>query len=179
MPSPVDPRRLLPSHAEPKERHRRKQLEKEHAVGLKEVAVLGLIGLTLAWDIDKQVRKKEEQKEKEEAEQKKREEREERERRRSEKAFHDGTSDSRRNYMSSDGGSQRSERGDRSASRSYARDSRRHQSVDPRADTRYDDRYRDRTPRYDSRDYRRYDSPYNERRDLDRTERGRSRRDSW
>ncbi|KAI8948920.1 hypothetical protein F4801DRAFT_580958 [Xylaria longipes] len=82
MPSPVDPRRLLPSHAEPKERHRRKQLEKEHAVGLKEVAVLGLIGLTLAWDIDKQVRKKEEQKEKEEAEQKKREEREERERRR-------------------------------------------------------------------------------------------------
>ncbi|KAI1734505.1 hypothetical protein F4680DRAFT_438095 [Xylaria scruposa] len=177
MPSPVDPRRLLPSRAEPQERKRRKELEKEAAVGLTEVAVLGLIGLTLAWDIDKQVHKKEEQKEKEEAEQRKREERE---RRRREKAFHDGTFDPRRNYMvSSDGGSRRSERDDRSASGSYARDPRRRQSVDYRADPRYDDRYRDRTPRYDPRAYHRYDRPYEEMRDYDLAERGRSRRDSF
>ncbi|KAJ2966254.1 hypothetical protein NUW58_g10706 [Xylaria curta] len=76
MPSPVDPRNLLPSRADPVQRKARKQLEKEHAVGLTEVAVLGLIGLTLAWDIDKQVKKREEKKDKEEAEKKKREERE-------------------------------------------------------------------------------------------------------
>ncbi|KAI0457669.1 hypothetical protein F5B21DRAFT_501059 [Xylaria acuta] len=176
MPLPIDPRRLLPSRAEPEQRQKRKQLEKEHAVGLAEVAVLGLIGLTLAWDIDKQVHKKEEQKEKEEAEQKKREERE---RRRRGEAIHDGTSDHRRDYRSSSGSGRRSERGGQSASGSYARDPRRRQSVDHRADTRYDDRYRDPTPRHDSRDYRRYDSPYDEMRDLDRAERGRSRRDSY
>ncbi|KAI1757065.1 hypothetical protein F4782DRAFT_481119 [Xylaria castorea] len=176
MPSPVDPRRLFPSRAEPQERKRRKELEKEHAVGLTEVAVLGLIGLTLAWDIDKQVHKKEERKEKEGAEQRKREEREGRRR---EKASHDGTFDHRRNYISSDGGSRRSERDDRGASGSYAHDPRRRQSVDYRADPRYDDRYRDRTPRYEPRAYRRYDGPYEEMRDLDLAERGRNRRDSF
>ncbi|KAH8159738.1 hypothetical protein CIB48_g8507 [Xylaria polymorpha] len=175
MPSPVDPRRLFPSRADPEHRQRRKELEKEHSVGLKEVAVLGLIGLTLVWDIDKQVRKKEEQKEKEEAEQKKQEEREHHRR---EKASHDGTFDHRRDHVSSDG-SRKSERGDQRTSGSYARDPRRRQSVDHRANTRYDDRYRDRTPRYNSRDYRQHDSPYDDMRDSDQAGRRRSRRDSW
>ncbi|KAI0466487.1 hypothetical protein F4859DRAFT_303132 [Xylaria cf. heliscus] len=176
MPSPIDPRRFLPSRAEPDERQKRKQLEKEHAIGFKEVTVLSLIGIGLAWDIDKQVRKKEEKREKEEAERKRREEREERECRRRGRGSHGGASDSRRDYMSSFDGSRRREQGDRSSSRGYAHDPRRRQSVDHRADMRYNDRYGDRTPRYDSRAYHR---PHDESRSRDQAGSGRSRRDSW
>ncbi|KAI0200400.1 hypothetical protein F4808DRAFT_169835 [Astrocystis sublimbata] len=190
MAPPIDPRGLLPSRADPEHRKHRKELEKGHGVCLTEVAVLGLIGLTMAWDMEKQVRKKEERKDKAELEQKEREKRDQRRRGRS---THDGRSDSRRGYVPSDGGSRRSGRGgrdgrdDTNASQSYARDPRRRQSVDPRADPRYfDDRYRDygrdqeRAPRHESRDHRRYESPYDEdMRKADMAERGRSRRDSW
>ncbi|KAI0397796.1 hypothetical protein F5Y17DRAFT_454681 [Xylariaceae sp. FL0594] len=63
--SPPSPRDYLPSRAHPEHRKHRKQLEKEHPFGFKEFAVLGLIGLTLAWDIEKQVEKREQRKDKE------------------------------------------------------------------------------------------------------------------
>ncbi|KAI0409450.1 hypothetical protein F4802DRAFT_543971 [Xylaria palmicola] len=181
MPSPVNPRKFFSSRADPEERERRKQLEKESAVGLTEVAVLGLIGLTLAWDIEKQVQKREEKKEKEEEAEHRR--REDRERRRREAAHRDGTFDPRRDYGASDGGGRRSARDGRSATaaaESCARDSgRRRQSVDYRADARYEDRYRDRRPRYDPRGDRPYDGPYDDPRHLDPAGGRRSRRDSW
>lgn len=171
--TPPDPRKYLPSKAHPEHRQQRKQLEKEAAVGLTEVAALGLIGLTLAWDIEKQVQKHEEKKDKEEAERKRREEREARRGRG--KSAHGSLSS--RDYTTSRGG------------RSSGGDPRRHQSVDYRADPRYDDRYREREreqkPRpKDPRDnrqpnYRRYEGRYDDPRDLDRSERGRSRRDSY
>ncbi|KAI3329045.1 hypothetical protein HD806DRAFT_270546 [Xylariaceae sp. AK1471] len=177
---PPDPRKYLPSRAHPEHRQQRKQLEKEHPFGLTQVAALGLIGLTLAWDIEKQVQKHEEKKDKEEAEQKKREDREGRRRA---KSTHSASNDHRRDYMASKS-NRASERRGGSASESYARDPRYRQSVVYRVDPKYDDRYRDQKPRHDLRenyqyDNRRYDSRYDDLRDLDQAERGRSRRDSW
>ncbi|KAH8681482.1 hypothetical protein BX600DRAFT_446666 [Xylariales sp. PMI_506] len=62
---PPDPRKMLPSRADPEHRGRRKELEKKHGYGYVEPLVLGMIGITLAWNIENQVRKAEERKEKE------------------------------------------------------------------------------------------------------------------
>ncbi|KAI8635308.1 hypothetical protein F5Y19DRAFT_469176 [Xylariaceae sp. FL1651] len=170
-----DPRKFLPSRAHPEHRAYRKQLEKEHPFGFTQMAVLGMLGLTLAWDIEKQVQKHEERKDKEEAEQKKREDRE---RRRREKAIRNGTWDPRREHMGSGTSQPSIERGSSSrggAPRGYTPDPRRRQSVDYRANPRYEDRYPDARPRYEPR----YDPRYDDLNDLDRTERGRGRRDSW
>ncbi|KAI1804144.1 hypothetical protein F4811DRAFT_521709 [Daldinia bambusicola] len=67
--APVNPRNYLPSRAHPEHRSRRKQLEKEHPFTWKEPLVLGLIGIGLAWNIEKQVQKHEERKEREEQQQ--------------------------------------------------------------------------------------------------------------
>lgn len=56
---PPDPR---PSKAHPEERQRRKQLEKEHGYGWVPPVVLGLIGLTLAYDVTRDVEKCEKRK---------------------------------------------------------------------------------------------------------------------
>ncbi|KAI1168683.1 hypothetical protein F5B18DRAFT_190954 [Nemania serpens] len=156
--SRVDPRKHLPSRAEPEQRQRRKELEKEHSVSLSEVVKLGLIGLTLAWNIEKQVEKHEKNKEKEEAEQRRPEEREHH-RRRGESASRDRTYRPRRDYAAA-GDRSESERRGRTVAGTYARDPRRHQSMDYRADAgagaRYDDRRRDPIPRQEPRDYIRY-----------------------
>ncbi|TGJ82544.1 hypothetical protein E0Z10_g6225 [Xylaria hypoxylon] len=176
LPHSADPRGLLPSRAHPEHRKTRKDLEKEHQIGFAEVGVLSLIGLTLAWNIENQVRKCEERKDKEEEGQKKREDRENHRR---ENGYHDRTADLRRNQRSPES-SRSSNRGDRDASESYARDPRRRQSVDHRAESRRDDRYRSQTRRYEPRDNHRYgsQSQYHDPRDLDLAGRGRSRRDS-
>ncbi|KAI0904011.1 hypothetical protein F4823DRAFT_616524 [Ustulina deusta] len=159
---PANPRNLLPSRAHPEHRQARKELEKEHPFSFAQVATLGLIGLTLAWDMEKQVRKHEERKEKEEAEQKRRGEQERR--RREKSSYHNRTVDSRRDHRAPDS----SRTSNRGASESYARDSRRRQSVDyRRADTRREDGCRGPVPRYGD--------PIG----FDLTGRGRSRRDSW
>lgn len=56
---PPDPR---PSKAHPEERARRKQLEKEHGYGWVPPVVLGLLGLTLAYDVTQDVQKYEKMK---------------------------------------------------------------------------------------------------------------------
>lgn len=56
---PLDPR---PSKAHPEERARRKQLEKEHGYGWVPPVVLGLLGLTLAYDVTRDVEKCEKRK---------------------------------------------------------------------------------------------------------------------
>ncbi|KAI7784784.1 hypothetical protein LA080_009103 [Diaporthe eres] len=56
---PPDPR---PSKAHPEERARRKQLEKEHGYGWVPPVVLGLLGLTLAYDVTRDVEKYEKMK---------------------------------------------------------------------------------------------------------------------
>ncbi|KAI1478407.1 hypothetical protein F4774DRAFT_166442 [Daldinia eschscholtzii] len=63
--APVNPRNYMPSRAHPEHRSHRKQLEKEHPFTWKEPLVLGLIGIGLAWNIEKQVQKREERKEQE------------------------------------------------------------------------------------------------------------------
>lgn len=60
---PVD---LRPSRADPEARRLRKELEKEHGYEWIPPIVLGLIGITLAWDVAKDVSKCEERKEQEE-----------------------------------------------------------------------------------------------------------------
>lgn len=62
---PVDPR---PSRADPEARRVRKEMEKEHSYEWIPPIVLGLIGITLAWDVAKDVSKCEERKEKGEKE---------------------------------------------------------------------------------------------------------------
>lgn len=57
---PPDPR---PSKAHPEMRARRKQLEKEHGYGWVPPVVLGLLGLTLAYDVTRDVEKYEKKKE--------------------------------------------------------------------------------------------------------------------
>lgn len=69
---PIDPR---PSRADPEHRRLRKELEKEHNYEWVPPIVLGLLGITLAWDVAKDVSKCEERKEKEEKERKERDER--------------------------------------------------------------------------------------------------------
>lgn len=97
----------MPSKAHPEHRSYRKELEKQHPFGWTEPLVLGMLGIGLAWNIEKQVHKHEERKDKEEQEQK---EREERRRRRREQQIRNGTFDPR----AQDGGSQ-SSRGRRSS----------------------------------------------------------------
>ncbi|KAI0843159.1 hypothetical protein F5Y06DRAFT_82063 [Hypoxylon sp. FL0890] len=195
--SPVDPREYLPSRAHPEHRSRRKEIEKEHPFGWKEPLVLGLLGIGLAWNIEKQVQKHEERKDKEEQEGK---DREERRRHRREQQIRGGTFDPRNEDRDSESRSRhnrdrRSSRAggggsDHGSDRSVARDtvdlergrrSRRDrvQSVDMgrREGPRYieDDPY--------SPYYQRY--PYERGHDDDRRDRDRdyytrrSRRDSW
>ncbi|KAI1425411.1 hypothetical protein F5Y12DRAFT_374502 [Xylaria sp. FL1777] len=180
----ADPRNLLPSRAHPEHRQTRKQLEKEHPFSFAQVATLGLIGLTLAWDIEKQVKKREERNDKEEAERTKRDDRDRdrdscRGRGRREKEYHDRSPDSRRGHRAPER-SRTGRKDDRGASESYARDPRRLQSLDYRGDTRRDfDGYRVQMPRHDIRDTYRYGSQYGDPRGLDLDGRRRSRRDSW
>lgn len=195
--SPPDPRDYLPSRAHPEHRKQRKQLEKEHPFGVKEFAVLGLIGLTLAWDIEKQVQEREARKDKEEAERnqpqrrRRRGDGDDRKDRRGRSAHASSTTsdDSRRDHYNNNyTGANGSGSGSGNSATHYSRDPRRrHQSVDYRAPAqRYDDdryygyvdrRYYDKDPR----DYRQYDGRYDygDFGDHDRAERGRSRRDSW
>ncbi|KAK8105832.1 uncharacterized protein PG998_003696 [Apiospora kogelbergensis] len=77
---PVDPRNLLPSRADPENRSRRKELEKQHGYGYTEPLILAAIGIGLVWNIDNQVRKHEERKdEAEKADEDRRERRRQRE----------------------------------------------------------------------------------------------------
>ena len=177
--SPPDPRNLLPSRADPEHRKYRKELEKEHPFGFTEIATLGLIGLTLAWDIDKQVQKCAEKKGKEDAEGEQAK-RDERGRRQRDKEYHDRTPDRRRDHRGSES-SRSSRKGDLGASERYGNDPRRRQSLSYRDDTRRDDGYRDYKPRYDPRDHDDYrsGSRYDDRRGSEPASRRRSRRDSW
>ncbi|KAF2968755.1 hypothetical protein GQX73_g4833 [Xylaria multiplex] len=174
---PADPRNLLPSRAHPEHRQTRKQLEKQHQIGLKEVGVLSLIGLTLAWNIENQVRKCEEKKQKGEEEQRKRDDQEHYQR---ENSYHDRAVDSRRSHRSPYR-NRSSGRGDWDGIENYARGPRRQQSVGYRTNSRRDDQYRGEMPRHDPQDNRRYGSKYqyDDPRDLDLAGRGGSRRDSW
>ncbi|KAI1409085.1 hypothetical protein F5Y13DRAFT_170638 [Hypoxylon sp. FL1857] len=190
--SPVDPRGYLPSRAHPEHRSRRKELEKEHPFGWKEPLVLGLLGIGLAWNIEKQVQKHEERKEREEHEGK---EREERRRHRREQQIRNGTFDPRNQDRDSrsESRSNRDRRSghprggsDRGSDRSMARDTvdleRDHRSHRNRVQSldmsrRENPRYIEDDPYYEQYRYdRRYD-------DDDRRDReyhgGRSRRDSW
>lgn len=188
IPTPPDPRNLLPSRAEPEQREKRKKLEKDHSVGLTEVAVLGLIGLTLAWDIEKQVEKREQKKDEDENEK-------DRRRRGNGNGSRNRNDSRRRDRDASDRTHGR--RTERSGTRDRNRDARRHQSVDHRAggDRRYRSTQQSRErlpppqPRYDPRDERRYNDDYdggaayyepryNPYTDPAGRER-RSRRDSW
>ncbi|OTA91663.1 hypothetical protein M434DRAFT_32534 [Hypoxylon sp. CO27-5] len=190
--SPVNPRSYLPSNAHPEHRSRRKQLEKEHPFGWKEPLVLGLLGIGLAWNIEKQVQKHEERKEREEQEEK---EREERRRRRREQQIRNGTFDPRNQDRDTDSESRHSkdrrssragDRGsDRGRDRSLARDTvdleRNHRGRRDRVQSV--DMGRHESPRYieDNPYYEqhRYDRGYDDdRRDRDHYSR-RSRRDSW
>ncbi|KAI2618864.1 hypothetical protein GGR54DRAFT_640404 [Hypoxylon sp. NC1633] len=201
--APVDPRGYLPSRAHPEHRSARKELEKEHPFGWTEPLLLGMLGVGLVWNIEKQVQKHEERKDREEQQGK---EREERRRRKREQQIRNGTFDpSGRNKSRDnerDGGSSRASASDRGAARDTVdlekgRRSRRDrvQSVDmgPRDDPRYieEGRYYEQS-RYDRRHDDRYDDRYDDRHDGDRydddrrvrdrapsTRRGRSRRDSW
>ncbi|KAJ3563243.1 hypothetical protein NPX13_g8270 [Xylaria arbuscula] len=184
--SPPDPRNLLPSRADPEHRQRRKKLEKEHPFGLTEFVSLGLIGLTLAWDIDKQVEKCAEKKGKEDAIGEQQARRDEGDRRRRDKEHYDRTPpDRRRDHRGrgSESGSRSSQKGRQArgmASERYGYDPRRRQSVGYyRDDTRRDDdRYHDYKPRYDPRDDYRSGSRYDDRRGSEPPIRRRSRRDS-
>ncbi|KAI1779770.1 hypothetical protein F4818DRAFT_437074 [Hypoxylon cercidicola] len=207
--SPVNPKGYMPSNAHPEHRSARKELEKQHPFGWTEPLVLGMLGIGLAWNIEKQVQKHEERKGREEQEQ---EEREERRRRRREQQIRSGTFDPRaqdsgsqssrgRGRRSSHPAGAGSERGsDRSAARDTVdlqRDRRgrreRVQSVDMgrHENPRHieDGRYYEQA-RYDRRRDDRYaddrydDDRYDDRRGRDRDasahyHRGRGRRDSW
>ncbi|KAI0175912.1 hypothetical protein GGR52DRAFT_570891 [Hypoxylon sp. FL1284] len=107
---PLNPRGYLPSNAHPEHRSHRKELEKQHPFGWTEPLVLGMLGIGLAWNIEKQVQKHEERKDREEQEQR---EREDRRRRRRERQIRGGTFDPRAQDAgsSSQGSSSRGDRG--------------------------------------------------------------------
>ncbi|KAK5629840.1 hypothetical protein RRF57_005555 [Xylaria bambusicola] len=174
---PPDPRNLLPSRAHPEHRKLRKQLEKEHPFGFTEIVTLGLIGLTLAWDIDKQAQKCAEKKGKEDAEGGMAK-RDERDHRRRDRAYHGRKPESRRDHRGSER-SRSSKRGGWGASERYDYDPGRRQSVGYHDDPRHDDGYRGYRPRYDPRDDYRYERQYKDPRGSDSGGRRRSRRDSW
>ncbi|KAI0852706.1 hypothetical protein F5Y00DRAFT_178566 [Daldinia vernicosa] len=198
--APVNPRNYMPSRADPEHRSRRKELEKEHPFTWKEPLVLGMIGIGLAWNIEKQVQKREERKEREEQQQQGRDSNNDRRRRRRDqegrdcgsygpwsqqdgesrrsKSSNKGSSEDRRRSQHRSGGSDHSVGKDTVELERSRRSNRdRVQSVDVRRheDPRYinDDRYYEQS-RYD----RGYDD--DDRREWDREYRGRrSRRDSW
>ncbi|KAI1638512.1 hypothetical protein F4809DRAFT_244534 [Biscogniauxia mediterranea] len=199
--SPADPRKYMPSRADPEHRSRRKQLEKEHPFGWQTPVILGMLGVGLAWNIEKEVQKHEERKDKEKQDQRKREDRE---RRRRERGTRGRSYEPRRetrsqsqsqaqNRNQSRGGSYVSRglegwsghssraHGQYLASRDLrdGREGERHQSVDYERDPRYDDRYYEH--RYEPRYVDRYADRYNDEDDRDRIPRGRrrSRRDSF
>lgn len=154
--SPPNPRDLLPSNADQEARKVRKELEKEHSYGYKEPILLGLIGLTLFWNMEKQVAKHEERKDKEELENMERvHEREARRRSEKGKPRRDSRkpddtnrerrrSEGRRGGGGGGGGNDRTAPRDVRDSRSYSRD------VRGSRPWYYDDRYEDRhTDHYD------------------------------
>lgn len=101
---PPDPR---PSRAHPEHRATRKQLEKEHGYGWVPPVILGLVGLTLAFDVTKDVEKAEERHKKRDEEQQEGEGDEEQERKRRMRGEARGRSSRRRhrgNYEDDDGG---------------------------------------------------------------------------
>ncbi|KAI1852437.1 hypothetical protein JX266_002615 [Neoarthrinium moseri] len=146
--TPPDPRKVLPSRADPEHRSKRKELEKKHGYGYTEPLVLAMLGVGLVWNIENQVSKHEKRKEEEEEREK---QREERRRRRRDDHGRSSTWDVR------DG--DRSDRSDRGSSRYDYRDDHRD---DPR-DYKYDTRdHRDEPRRLEFRDqeYRRYRDEY-------------------
>ncbi|KAI0890442.1 uncharacterized protein GGS22DRAFT_13639 [Annulohypoxylon maeteangense] len=186
--STANPRAYLPSRAHPEHRSARKELEKEHPFDWTGPLVLGMIGIGLAWDIEKQVKKREERKEREGQESN---EKDERRRRRREQQIRNGTFDpdaqdnDSYSQSSRDRRSSHAGRSDRGSDRSVAKDtvdlekgrrSRRDRgrSVDRREDPRYieDDLYYEQS-RYDRGydDSQKYQDYYDHG--------GRSRRDSW
>ncbi|KAI1461958.1 hypothetical protein F4805DRAFT_189315 [Annulohypoxylon moriforme] len=187
----ANPRNYMPSRAHPEHRSARKELEKEHPFDWTGPLVLGMLGIGLAWDIEKQVKKREERKDREEQENK---EREERRRRRREQQIRNGTFDpddqDRDSYSQSrDRRSSHAGRSDRGSDRSVAKDTvdlergrRSHRDrgrsvgSNRREDPRYieDDSYYEQS-RYDrgyEEDQRSHNYNYN-------YQGGRSRRDSW
>ncbi|KAI0177891.1 hypothetical protein BJ166DRAFT_35026 [Pestalotiopsis sp. NC0098] len=60
--APPDPRKVLPSRADPEHRSRRKELEKEHGYGYTEPLILAALGIGLIWNIEQQVEKHEKRK---------------------------------------------------------------------------------------------------------------------
>ncbi|KAI5866938.1 hypothetical protein GGS23DRAFT_593670 [Durotheca rogersii] len=72
--APADPRTYLPSRAHPQHRSARKELERRQpGFDWTPPLVLGLIGVGLAWDIEKQVRRAEERHAREEEQERERE----------------------------------------------------------------------------------------------------------
>ncbi|KAI1130716.1 hypothetical protein F5Y10DRAFT_107184 [Nemania abortiva] len=175
MPSPLGLRNYLPSRADPDHRQMRKELEKKHSIGYKQVVVLGLLGVKLAWNIEQQVKKHEEKRDREEAEQRRRHDQE---RQRRERAFHERRFDPRRDYSKPDD-STRAQRGSWTTSENYSRETRRYHSPDYRVKSRHsEDQPRDERRRYHSQDSRQHDGPYHVTRSFDQTEYIRRRRDS-
>lgn len=181
--TPPDPRKLLPSRADPEHRGRRKELEKKHGYGYTEPLLLAMLGVGLVWNIENQVKKHEERKEGEEKEEK---ERDERQRKKREHQIRSGTWDPERRDRGRDRAGSRSEKA--------GRDSRsRHPEGDRGSRSRYRDDYdRDGVPvppqvlEYRAQEYRGYrdqyrdyhpDARYEDRRDG--SVRRSSRRDSF
>ncbi|GAP83575.1 hypothetical protein SAMD00023353_0200480 [Rosellinia necatrix] len=156
---PLDLRKYLPSGADPEEREKRKQLEKTHGIGFMEVALLGMLGATLAWDIEKQVKEHEERHEKRKAAEAKQRRRDDRHRDRE----HERRSRSAAGYTVASGDSRRSERvgSDRDAPP-------RHRSIDYRGDAWRDDQCRERAPQYEARDDPRHSGSHDDSRYSDR-----------
>ncbi|KAI1487740.1 hypothetical protein F5X96DRAFT_126138 [Biscogniauxia mediterranea] len=189
--SPADPRKYMPSRADPEHRSRRKQIEKDHPFGWQAPVILGMLGVGLAWNIEKEVQKHEERKDKEKQDQRKREDREHRRRERGtrgrsyeprrETRSQSQSQSQTQNRNQSQGGSHISRaHGQYLASRDLqdGREGERHQSVGYERDPRYDDRYYEH--RYEPRYVDRYADRYNDEDDRDRIPRGRrSRRDSF
>ncbi|KAI1107486.1 hypothetical protein F4804DRAFT_329218 [Jackrogersella minutella] len=183
--TPANPRNYMPSRAHPEHRSARKALEKEHPFDWTAPVVLGMLGIGLAWDIEKQVRKREERKDREE---KDREEprRRSRTNRSSTRDPHDGDGESR---GSKDRRSGRAEGSGRASDRSVARDTvdlergrrsgQRRDRVESVDGGRHEDpRYIEDDPYYEQS---RYDRGHgDDRRDRDREYHSRrGRRDSW
>ncbi|KAI2465502.1 hypothetical protein F4781DRAFT_23855 [Annulohypoxylon bovei var. microspora] len=189
--APANPRNYMPSRAHPEHRSARKELEKEHPFDWTGPIVLGMLGIGLAWDIEKQVKKREERKDKEE------QEREDRRRRRKGQQIRDGTFDptaedrdsQTQSQSSKDRRSSHAGRSDRGSERSAAKDtvdlergrrSRRDRGRSVDIDRHEDPRYIEDDPYYEQS---RYDRGYDDgQKYQDRDYQyhsGRGRRDSW
>ncbi|KAJ4406819.1 hypothetical protein N0V82_010045 [Gnomoniopsis sp. IMI 355080] len=114
-----DPR---PSRAHPEHRKLRKELEKEHGYGWVPPVILALLGVTLAYDVTKDVEKKEERHKKDE------EDDEKRKRRRREREIRSGSRRHRRRDSEDEEGDDNDDEEDDYDSRDGDRDRRRRRS---------------------------------------------------